>query len=108
MEIWKPINSFPNYEISSEGRIRNSKGEIKILQKNKGKHKEYYRVRLYNNTNKQKFYVHRLVAEHFYPNQWYPECYVMHLNGDGLDNRKENLKVGTQSENMQQWWDEGI
>lgn len=104
MENWKKINGFPYY-ISDKGRIKNEAGQIKVLGKNKGKHKEYLRVRLYNNGQTKKYYVHRLVAEHFLDN-WTEDCYVCHKDNDTFNNIKENLIVGTQSLNMKQWQDE--
>lgn len=44
--------------------------------------------------------VHRLVAEAFLGPQPFDGAVVMHLNEVGTDNRVENLKWGTQKENL--------
>jgi hypothetical protein len=49
-EIWKPITDFPNYEVSSKGRVKsNYKNIIMKLQKN---YAGYLKVSLKNNENK--------------------------------------------------------
>lgn len=51
--------------------------------------------------------VHRIVAEMFIPN---PDNLpiVMHINNDKKDNRVENLKWGTVSENTKQAYEDGL
>ena len=68
-EIWKSINGFNNYEISSLGRVRNiTTGKVlKPILNGYG----YYKVILYNNKAYTRF-IHRLVAENFISN---PENY---------------------------------
>jgi HNH endonuclease/NUMOD4 motif len=101
-EQWKQIVDFPNYWISDHGRMKDVKGNIKVLQKNKGKEKEYLRVRLYNNGVKKKFYVHRLVGEYFIDG-YSPELVINHKDGDTFNNHFENLEWSTQSENVTHW-----
>lgn len=45
-------------------------------------------------------YVHALVCSAFHGPKSDPKLQVRHLNGDRLDNRPENLRWGTCSENM--------
>lgn len=67
MVLWKNIEDYPNYEVSNEGQVRNKitgnvlKGEI---VKDKG----YRQVTLSKNGNRERFKVHRLVANAFIPN----------------------------------------
>ena len=60
-EVWKLV--LPNYEVSSEGKIRNKTTNyiLKPHIDNAG----YYNVRL---GNKQHYKIHRLVAMAFIPN----------------------------------------
>ena len=93
MEIWRKIDGFDDYSVSTLGRIRNDKtGPIRKLQTYT---KGYYSVRL----NRKNLLVHRLVAKAFVDN---PERkpVVDHLNGDRKDNRAENLRWVTTSENL--------
>lgn len=44
--------------------------------------------------------VHQLVCEAFHGPKPFPEAVVIHIDEDGLNNRPENLKWGTQKENL--------
>lgn len=44
--------------------------------------------------------VHRAVCEAFHGSPPFPNAVVIHLNENALDNRPENLKWGTQKENL--------
>ena len=90
-------SDFPNYTISEDGKIRNSKGKIiKGEISNTG----YRRVSLSNNDVKhKKMSVHRLVAETYIPNPHnYPE--VNHKNENKLDNRVSNLEWCSTLDNL--------
>jgi hypothetical protein len=105
MENWKQIeNSY--YEVSNEGRIRRKLkdkrtitkyGEYKYLKliNHKGHNTDYYEISLGRN---KKYLVHRLVAQYFLKKIPGKE-YVNHKNGNGHDNRVENLEWCTISEN---------
>jgi hypothetical protein len=49
---------------------------------------------------KRTFKVAQLVCEAFHGGRPYPGAVVIHINEDPSDNRPENLKWGTQKENM--------
>ena len=90
-------SNFPNYNISEDGIITNSKGKIiKGEISNNG----YRRVSLSNNEVKhKKMSVHRLVAETYIPNPHnYPE--VNHKNENKLDNRVSNLEWCSTLDNL--------
>lgn len=98
MEEWKDIIGWEEvYEISSLGRVRNKKTNNFIIGdiNNYG----YYRVTLYYNNKKQRFFRHRLVAIHFIPNNDETKTFVNHIDGDKSNNTITNLEWVTQSEN---------
>ena len=96
MESWKIVDDYENYEVSNLGNIRNmSTGKnLKGWIEKKG----YMRVGLYNNGKKTNKYIHRLVSEAFIEN---PEGFeqVDHINKIRTDNRVENLRWITRSDN---------
>lgn len=87
-EIWKTVRFFPNYEVSSEGRIRNiSTGNIK-QPKDSGLQSQ--RIELINNGSKAIKHIDYLVLEAFCRK---PFAFgsIIHLNGNLQDNRLCNL-----------------
>lgn len=63
MEIWKPLQNFPSYDVSTEGRVRNIKSQ-RILQTSGDTH-GYIKVCLHKNGKQHTVKVARLVAETF-------------------------------------------
>lgn len=88
-EVWKRINNYEGlYEVSSLGKVRDLKGNIKPMYKqNKG----YYCLSLYVKGKTFHPTIHRLVAEAFIPkiegmNQ------VNHIDGNKANNSISNLE----------------
>lgn len=93
----KQIIGFPNYSVSSDGKVYRNGEAVNQYQNGRG----YYRVFLYLQGERITKRVHRLVAEAFIPN---PDRLpvVNHRNGNKLDNRVENLEWVTYKENTRQ------
>lgn len=73
MEEWKQITDFPKYEVSNNGQIRNSKGQILKAQANTKNN--YFQVLLWKDSKAKCCYVHRLVAEAFVSKELHPKIY---------------------------------
>ena len=98
-EQWKIIEGYPDYAISSEGRVASRKKQgIWILRKI-GLYERYPQVTLVKNGKVHCVKVHRLVARAFIPN---PKnlATVNHKDGDKSNNRVENLEWLSQKDNI--------
>ena len=92
------VKGFPNYLIYPDGRVYNQKYKRYLLACPNGA--GYIRVTLSKDGNRKEHTIHRLVALHYIPNpDNKPE--VDHWNGKRNDNRVENLRWVTSSENNQ-------
>lgn len=97
--MWKQIKDWEGlYSISDKGEVRNDRTfKLIVGDINTG---GYYRVCLYDkqNSRKQRFFRHRLVAEHFIDN---PNDYdqVNHMGGDKSNNCVDNLEWVTARDN---------
>jgi len=96
MEEWKPIKDFENYEISSFGRVRSSRGIQKPRLTTRGR----LQASLYKDGKQYQIFNHRLVAEAFIPN---PENkpQIDHIDRDPKNNNITNLRWVSQSQNLQ-------
>lgn len=96
MEQWLPIAEYPNYLISSEGRLARSGFSRRPVPVHECR--GYLRVTLTSNSKSRAIAVHRLVLEAFIGPC--PEGYIgLHNNDDRRDNRVTNLRWGTYKEN---------
>lgn len=93
---WRVCNQFPDYEVSSDGRVRKN-GSLRKLQYHPW---GYTLVYITRKTKQLKVYVHRLVAEAFLPPPEPGQTEVDHINADKTDNRAENLRWTTKTENL--------
>ena len=98
VEVWRSIENYDNYVVSSFGRVKNTETG-KIL---KGRNVcGYLQVVLCEDgLAKKSYYVHRLVACAFIDNPNDKEC-VDHKNNDKTNNHLSNLRWATTKENSQ-------
>jgi len=103
-EMWKDVAEYEwLYQISNLSRVRRMAGSAKcyenrILKQNVGSH-GYLVVDLYKNNKRKTFTIHKLILEAFVgPCPSGMEC--RHLDGNPANNKIENLKWGTRSENV--------
>lgn len=100
------IKDYPNYEITTSGRIISSfKRHVELTPRlNKG---GYLYVNLYNDKGRKTKKIHRLVAETFIPNpNNLPQ--VNHKDGNKLNNRVENLEWCDQPQNTKHAVEHGL
>lgn len=94
MEEWRAVSGFSDYEISSLGNIRR---DNKLLKPCYDKKRQYGHVVLCKDGIPYTRDVHRLVCEAFIENPEQKPS-VDHINRNRKDNRLENLKWATLSE----------
>ncbi len=94
----EPINGFPDYLVTTQGKIYSKKRNA-YLSPNKGNSDGYHLVLLSDTTGVRRgLRVHRLVAQAFIPNPERKPC-VNHIDGDRKNNAVDNLEWVTKQEN---------
>lgn len=96
MEIFRDIEGYDGYQITSWGRVFKDGKEVHQQNTEKG----YKRVDLYNENGRKHFKVHRLVAKYFVPNNENKPC-VNHIDGNKQNNSFSNLEWVTDEENKE-------
>jgi hypothetical protein len=113
-EQWKIVPSLPEIKVSSWGRVLLP---IRMAKMPRGNYREYKPSPRYGTKTKasknarhvyfgiyNRFYgnlkVHRLVCEAFHGPPTEEKNIVIHIDENALNNRPENLKWGTQKENL--------
>lgn len=99
LELFRPIQGYEQYEVSTWGRVRNI--ETNRFLAPEVHDKGYLRVDLYTGGQKHKHMkVHRLVANAFIPNpEGKPQ--INHIDGNNQNNSVTNLEWVTDAENKQ-------
>ena len=95
---YKYIDGYENYIIYEDGLIYNENNDRFI--KDRKEKNGYMRVGLSKDGKEKHFLVHRLIALSFIPNPDNKKC-IDHINRIRDDNRIENLRWVTHSENSQ-------
>lgn len=99
------IKGFDNYTITSTGVVRNKKTGNRLF--GNINHDGYLRVKLTNNGKSRSIFVHRLVAEHFLPNDD-DTLEVNHIDENKLNNNIENLEWVDHTQNMRHSCDKKV
>ena len=103
--IWRTLNENDRYEVSNTGIVRRKDTRRSLS----GCITSGYRsVKLtFENSKQQRFYVHRLVAEHFVINSDPKnKTFVNHKDGNKLNNNVENLEWVSPRENNLHYYQE--
>ena len=99
-EEWRPVGGFPNYQVSSLGRIMSQwpNRKPRILVGSTNGRPGYRVVTLWAGDERTTRTVHRIVADAFLGLR--PEgMEILHRDGDKRNNAVSNLRHGTKSEN---------
>ncbi|MGX5389904.1 HNH endonuclease [Bacillus thuringiensis] len=108
MKIWIPILGYEGlYELNRDGQVRriHTKRILKSVIASNG----YYVVSLWKNNKGRHYYIHRLLAESFIPNENpIRDKIVNHKDGDKLNNRLNNLEWCSYSCNNKHAYDMGL
>ena len=105
-ELWKPIEGYEDYEISSLGRVKSlarmtTTGNRSVPERIRTPNvmKGYHCIALRKDKKIKVFRIHRLVIEHFGEKQPSEEYQVNHIDGDKSNNCIDNLEWVTPREN---------
>lgn len=94
MEIWKDINDYEGYQVSSYGRVRSLNyrrtGKTKVLSPGENTC-GYLQVDLCKSGKEKTFLIHRLVAEAFLHN-YFDYSDINHIDEDKHNNHVTNLE----------------
>lgn len=96
-EIWKPCYETDDYEVSSEGRVRNVRSGRVLKTHIDGRGRE--RIIIYINGMQRHRLVHKLVAEAFMEESLNNKD-IFHDDGNKLNNRIDNLIVGDRADSI--------
>jgi len=111
--ITKPIKNIPGAFARSDGMIKLPETKAKMPNGGERTYKTKWIFgvkRKSSRTARHKYYgilfqgknykIHRLICEAFHGPAPHGKAVVLHLNENALDNRPENLRWGTQKENL--------
>ena len=99
VEVWRSIENYENYVVSSFGKIKNTK-TARILKAGLSSHGYLTVVLCEDGLAKKSYYVHRLVANAFINNPNDKLC-VDHKDNNKTNNNISNLRFATAKQNSQ-------
>jgi hypothetical protein len=96
MEEWKRLKNFPDYEGSTEGRIRNIRTQhiLSPMLDRRG----YPQVSMYLDKKQRTVRVHKLIGETFMDDR--DGMDIRHRDNDRTNNRVDNLYLSTRKETI--------
>lgn len=114
LEQWKPVIGWEGYyEVSNLGAVRSvstsfrasRRGRVVDVRKAQRVLRTYLTagypsVALCRNGEQRTEYVHKLVCESFHGSMPFPRMDVAHCDGNRLNNRAQNLRWATRTENL--------
>lgn len=105
-EKWKEIKDYPDYKISSLGRVWSDKLKIFMKTHNASKTDLHQKIKLSSKGVEKTFFVHRLVLLAFKPIENPDDFQVNHIDGNPMNNTLENLEWVTEAQNHTHYWKE--
>ena len=102
-EIWAIVSGYPNYFISSFGRVKNKSDKILKIDFSR----PYPTIALYKNNVPKRYTIHRLVATAFLENKENKKT-VNHIDGVKTNNNVLNLEWNSYSENLRHAFSIGL
>lgn len=97
-EVWKPIEEFPDYAVSSHGRVYSFKNDLILTPRLDSA--GYYKLSIYRDAKRYTRLVSRLVAITFLGPPPSDKHEADHINAVRTDNRPENLRWLSKKENL--------
>lgn len=117
-EVWKEIEGFPHYWISSEANFKTSSRFVKVGRTEKwveGQTRKphlnlagYYQLKVRFEGKVSMLSRARVMAMHFLPKPLSDKIHVNHKNGIKTDDSLENIEWVSPSENRQHAYDTGL
>jgi hypothetical protein len=102
-EVWKPIEGYEDYEVSSFGRVKSFKSKKNIVGRilKPNLVKGYFVVSLCKDKKKKTIWIHQLVAAAFL-NYRHDKVnsVVNHVDGNKTNNYLSNIEIVTQRRNL--------
>lgn len=120
MEIWKDIDGYQGYQVSTFGRVRthnkishsdyhgDRKWKDRILKQKLNTTSKYMQVNLWRDKNYKTFYVHRLVALTFLEKPTSSNMTVNHIDGNTMNNNVQNLEWLSLADNIRHGYRTGL
>lgn len=104
-ESWRPVPSWPEYEVSESGAVRrlatgHGARAGRMLKPWRNKQTGYLQISLWRGNQDHRTTVHRLVATTFLGEAPSPKHVVAHNDGSRDNNHWANLRWATQRDNM--------